>query len=128
MPEGPAVARGRSVQRRAELVVRAVLAAVAEERTVGADGGAPAAPGVGERRAGLQIGILDQYAERDLGPAPGALHRRQRRFVERERGGDPIFGGGDIIIFALDPPPAATEPLRHRAGGDRKSTRLNSSH
>src|SRR3546814_1529930 len=58
-----------------------------------------------------------QYAERDLGPAPGALHRRQRRFVERERGGDPIFGGGDIIIFALDPHPAATEPLRHRAGG-----------
>src|SRR3546814_5712750 len=66
MPEGPAVARGRALQRRAELVDRAGLAAVAEERTVGADGGAPAAPGVGERRAGLQIGILDQYAERDL--------------------------------------------------------------
>src|SRR3546814_9947309 len=84
MPEGPAVARGRALQRRAELVDRAGLAAVAEERTVGADGGAPAAPGVGERRAGLQIGILDQYAERDLGPAPGALHRRQRRFVRSE--------------------------------------------
>src|SRR3546814_10854414 len=54
MPEGPAVARGRALQRRAELVDRAGLAAVAEERTVGADGGAPAAPGVGERRAGLQ--------------------------------------------------------------------------
>src|SRR3546814_12002931 len=82
MPEGPAVARGRALQRRAELVDRAGLAAVAEERTVGADGGAPAAPGVGERRAGLQIGILDQYAERDLGPAPGALRSEARRVGE----------------------------------------------
>src|SRR3546814_11129366 len=117
MPEGPAVARGRALQRRAELVDRAGLAAVAEERTVGADGGAPAVPGVGERRAGLPIGILDQYAERDLWPAPWALHSRQRRFVERQRGGAPHLLCGAIILFALPPHSAGLEHLRSRSMG-----------
>src|SRR3546814_18082508 len=55
MPEGPAVARGRALQLRAELVDRAGMAAVAEDRTVGPEAGAPAAPGVGERRG--EIGV-----------------------------------------------------------------------
>src|SRR6266404_3856419 len=68
MPEGPAVAGGGPLHRRAGLMYRAALLAQrigGGKRAVGPHAGEMAAAGIAQQRAGLQQPRLDQHAERN---------------------------------------------------------------
>src|SRR6185369_9213580 len=115
VPEGPAVARRRALQRGTDLVDRARMR-VAGDRAVGADRCGPAAPGIGQPGAGRHEAAFDQHAEGDarlLAPVGDGLHRT---LIERQGRGNPLARNLHIGRLALDPDPAPAEPPRHRAG------------
>src|SRR5690606_7844744 len=83
VPEGPAVAARCALQRLADAVDRTRFAA-ADDRSIGAHGGDPAALLVEQLRTRCNQPGLDELAESDARRILAALHRRQRGFVERK--------------------------------------------
>src|SRR5689334_7235715 len=81
VPEGPAVARRRTLERGADLVDRAGMAAT-RNRAVGAHRGSPATLGVGEVRPWRDHSAFHQEAEGDARLLPLVGDCLHRAFVE----------------------------------------------
>ena len=116
MPEGPAVARRRALQRGADLVDRAGVR-VADDRAVGADASPSSAAW---RRSACVPGGTSPLST----STPNATRGWSRlsgtvRIALSSSGSvecDPLARDLDIGRFALDPDPAPAEPPRDRAG------------
>src|SRR5690606_20309862 len=115
MPEGPAVAGVKPLHFRAEPVDGTGLA-TGGERSVGADDGAPAAPGIGQHLAGLYETAFDQRVEGDTRLCLLAGHDGKFGLAERFDPRNARRGSVDIILLALDADEVAAETLGHGAG------------
>src|SRR4029079_5903019 len=104
MPEGPAVARRRVLERRADLVDRPTMLPAAQ-RSVGPNAGSPPALGIEQGRPRRHEPAFDEQAEGDarLFALVGSGAHRAR--VERKRRIDPLARDLRIGVFALDPDP-----------------------
>src|SRR5512139_3338640 len=83
MPEGPAIARRRTLKRRADLVDRTRMS-VAGNRTIGVDRREPAALRVSQDRTWRNHPAFDQQAECDSWLAALVGHDRHGAFIERK--------------------------------------------
>src|SRR5690606_3383601 len=115
VPEGPAVAARCALQRLADAVDRTRFAA-ADDRSVGAHGGGPAALLVEQLGSRCDQPGLDELAESDAWRILAALHRGQRGFVERKLLLDALECHAPIGLLALATDPLPAEALRHRSG------------
>ena len=103
------------MQRRAKFVDGAA-ARVADQRSIGPHGRAPAPLEIPNLGADLHIAGFHQRTEGDAWCSGIGLHRLEHRFVERQGRVDPLLRDIDIGFFALQPDEVAAQPLGHRAG------------
>src|SRR3954451_5054092 len=114
VPEGPAIARRRVLERGSDLVDRAAVRA-ARKRAVRAYAGDPAALRIKELRPGRHEATFYQQTEGDTRLLALVGHCLHRTLVERKHRIDPLAGDLDIGTFALDPDPVPAEPAGNRS-------------
>src|SRR5262245_46906180 len=116
MPEGPAVAGRKSLQRGADLVDRAFVVAgmvAGDKVAIGADACAVASGVIEQDSAGLQKSLFDHLSERNAGFLT-LLDGFQEFFLASLDAGDTVFRVSDIVFFTLDADKVAAQFLRNR--------------
>src|SRR3954453_6288834 len=118
MPEGPAVARGRGLERGANLVDRPGVR-LAGDRAVGTHFGSPAALRIRQTASGRDKPDLHQHAERNARLLALVGYGSHGALVERQGRSDPLLRDLHISRLTLDADPAPPKPTRNRAGRAR---------